>query len=454
MVQNILADAYKTTLDGIEKRRGTGSRSDLIHYSRQSTGMLVPDLLFGGGLVPGMTSISGMEASAKSTLTYHLLSNSVASGVPLVVQWDAEGSSDHNYMTSIWKQANLNYGDAKRLQKFRYEDDPIMETFFGYLSDLLKSMPEKVWIEEAKTWGYAFPKGSSKEAKKLKALMDAASLKPDKSIKDENNWIVPTEYKGIEALVVCDSWPSLLPKKMDEDEDPNNGMAAQARAFAENLKRVAGKFRSRGLAVQGVNQLREKPAVMYGSPTYEPCGNALRFFSINRNEIGARAVPQTGGFLRSKSKSDVNIEDSVYDPTKQDKYQFKFIRNTKNKTSQPFLSGWMRVWISDHLGRGRGFDPVFDCFEYLTQTGQVAGSKTKLFTINVGSTNIKNIDWFTFKALILYEVYHSKELKPKLKRFKEKIPKLREACFKQLRNGESTTLLANNQGKIQDDNED
>src|SRR5271168_2375936 len=97
--------AYTSMLDDIERKLGT-TGGDMSNQ-RLSTGMLTVDLIMGGGLVPGMTTIAGMEASGKSTLMMSALRSAVASKIPIIHYLDAEGSVDPRYTTSILRVKSL-----------------------------------------------------------------------------------------------------------------------------------------------------------------------------------------------------------------------------------------------------------------------------------------------------------------------------------------------------------
>jgi len=56
-----------------------------------STGLACLDLVFGGGVVPGMYTFSGQEQSCKTTTMLTILGSSLRKKVPLLHFWDAEG---------------------------------------------------------------------------------------------------------------------------------------------------------------------------------------------------------------------------------------------------------------------------------------------------------------------------------------------------------------------------
>ena len=189
--------------------------------------------------------------------------------------------------------------------------------------------------------------------------------------------------------------------------------------------------------------------VVHNSPEYEPCGEALKFSSHVRNQIKARQVPPTWG--KGKVSEEQGVDGGV------DTYAFKHMTNIKNKFGTPFLNGWMRVWVSDSKGKAHGFDPVFDTFEYLKQTGQVEGSQNKKFTVKLNDKKM-TLDWAEFKSLILSEDQKtpSKDLLKLFKSNKMKPFKLRKECFKQLKSGEGTERLSvtKSSGSMEEDLED
>lgn len=182
--------------------------------------------------------------------------------------------------------------------------------------------------------------------------------------------------------------------------------------------------------------------VVHNSPEYEPGGEALKFSCDCRSQIRARAVPNS--WPRGDSSS-VCEEESVNNKT--DSYSFKHFKNSKNKFGTPFLDGWTRVWISDETGKGRGFDPVYDCYEYLTLTGQLDGNHNKSMSINIDKIKLK-LNWKELKQVILaeYENKMTKEVISIFKRNKMKPVKLLKTCFKQVKSGVGNQLRNDSSG--------
>ena len=89
-VESFMVAAYNDALDTVEKDHDLIS-GELEQGPRLSTGLLMADLITGGGLVPGLSMFSGPEASAKSTLATHTLGAALKTDIPIIQYRDAEG---------------------------------------------------------------------------------------------------------------------------------------------------------------------------------------------------------------------------------------------------------------------------------------------------------------------------------------------------------------------------
>jgi len=114
-------------------------------------------------------------------------------------------------------------------------------------------------------------------------------------------------------------------------------------------------------------------------------------------------------------------EETCWDGKGKDRYSFSKLTNEKCKDFMPNTSGWIRWWFEDNGRPGPGIDPVFDTFQYLKKTGQLAKAGTKFEVSVPGREDVLTVDSAGFKALIL-DPEHKDEL--------------REACWGQLRSGE------------------
>jgi recombination protein RecA len=65
---------------------------------------------------------------------------------------------------------------------------------------------------------------------------------------------------------------------------------ALATAMSQQLPIVAQKAEDLGICVIILNQLRTKPGVMYGDPTYTPGGDAKEFYFSQRIRLSAKQI--------------------------------------------------------------------------------------------------------------------------------------------------------------------
>lgn len=410
---------------------------------RLSTGLLCADLLYGkGGIAPGMHTMAGPEQSAKTTFAIWVLAHSLAQSVGLRVLWDAENSSGSSvdYVEAIFNQAghaiesSTIFGvkkDGKYVipPKVYYRDEGEMETFFDWLAALLRRMPDKRF--EDGRWWYIY-EGSRDNKAKFKGQYDVKMSSKNDAV------YIPAPDGSLQAVVLLDSWPSLLPESMDTD-DPKAGVALQAREFSKNLPRVKGRLRAKRVALLGINQLREKPMVMYGETMYEPGGQALRFNSDTRIWINPRAL--SGVPFHPKGKGQIEEEEGIDGGT--DVYRYVHVKARKNKLSVPGLESWFRIWVRDENGQARGFCPVWDTFYALHLTGQVSGKRTAIRLNIKGMGEAKKVlTWLQFKHLVL----GTKEDQAKIYKYigYSRPINLRAGLFKMSKNGTLESMFLDN----------
>ncbi len=426
-------------LDTIDKDLGLGGSSLNLEEARQHTGSLVLDLVVGKGLTAGWYTSFGPEQSCKSTGAMTMLIASLMSAVPILSYWDYEGSGQPDYIGHMLKTYKVPmtihqvFGEQDpRTSKWitkprvRYQKPQVAEKFFDYIYKLEKRLPDKICVGDK--WYYVYE--DTKDNRKLVGdQFDKNYWRTTKKLR------VPAKDGTLQALAIVDSYPAMLGEKLDE-EDKNAGMAAQARMFSEQLRRVKGRMSSKRIAVVGVNQLRQRPGVMYGSPEYEPCGDALKYFSDCRLRFSARAlssVPYVTGKGQQIEEPSVTVRKA------KDLYRFIHVRGIKNKLGMPYMEGWLRLWIKDGNEEPRGFDPVWDTFMYLDNTGQISHKGRKKMTLKIKKhTNEKPMEWLDFKMLILGTKKQQKEVCEKygLKWFD-----LREFCIDQIQNKDGMALF-------------
>ena len=423
------------TLNQIEKKTGIGS-TGMGGYgdTRMSTGLLMLDLISGGGITAGWYTTFGEEQSCKSTLAMSIASFAVTQDVPILAYSDFEGSTTPNYVQNILNTQGVDatvedvFGVKDRMgvyvkrPRIRYLPCDTAEQFFDYLAMLERTLPDKIY--EGGSWWFVYENTNENR----KRLSQTGHEYDKKRFSKYNKFYVPAPNGNLQALMITDSYPAMLPERLDVDE-PGAGLAAVARMFADQLPRVKAKLRKKRIAIIGVNQLRDVPMAKYGPPKKQAAGNAVRYYSDVRFQNTARALSAIPDARPSKD-TPWEVESSVECEGK-DYYRYIDIRGEKNKFSQPNLRCWVRLWIEDGNGQARGFDPVFDTYEYLKSTGQMVGSRKKKLMMKVeGNEAKKPIEWEDFKRLILGE---KKEIAEICKKIGMKPCFVRKVCFKQMR---------------------
>jgi RecA/RadA recombinase len=401
-VEEIAFNPYEKiddAIDAIEKDFSLTNTGMDKTEKRMSTGLLSVDLVLGSGVVGGgWYTMFGPEQSCKSTAAVSLMTAALNTDVPILSYWDYEGSVDASYLESIMRNNGIKTPVEKVFgirneethqwvvkPRVRYYSETLAEKFFDYLARLLRELPDKIKMGD--DWYYVYPHTKPNKIK-------FAGMYDTTYFKQTNKFRIPAKDGNMQALVIVDSYPAMLPEGQDDD-DPSKAMALQARMFSEQLKRVKGRLRAKRIAVVGVNQLRLRPAVLFGSPEYEPGGEALKFFS----DVRLKWTPRALSSVISGGKGMIMEEESVTHHGK-DQYRFVHCRAHKNKLSTPYLETMVRLWIEDATGKARGFDLVWDTWEYLKITGQLTGTRNNIRINAFGLEGVK-LKWFDFKSLCL-----------------------------------------------------
>lgn len=416
--------------------------------NRMSTGLLCVDLILGGGITAGMYTFAGPEQSAKTTLAITTLAASVQQSVGMRVLWDAENStgSSMDYVENVFSTQGVELdtetmfgvrskGKYQQKPLIYYRDEGEMETFFNWFSGLLRRLPDKRF--ENNSWWYVYEATQENKAK-FKGRID-------RTLSSANGALyIPAEDGALQAVVLLDSWPAMLPASLDDD-DPKSGMALQAREFSKHIPRVKGKLRAKRVALLGINQLRTAPLAMFKDPLYEPGGDALKFYSDVRFRITPRAL--SGVPFNPKGKGQYEPEPSVSGEG-DDTYRYVHVKAIKNKLSLPNRETWLRIWVSDEDQAARGFCPVWDTFYCLVLTGQVSGKRSSmLLDVHGLGPARKAISWAEFKLLVLGS---KEEILPVCKKIGYRCIDLRKGLFSMMKNGTLEELYsATHKAKLQ-----
>ncbi len=434
-----ISEVYSQLLDASDKELGL--LDGAANPTRLSSGLLVFDLILGGGLTSGFHVISGPEASGKSTEAVTILRSAIELDMPIRRLYDPEGTTDDQYtsgilgvddLAQIFGQRDPKTGKYLSPPLCRYTDTHVLEDIYNSIHKSLNAIPDKRYRLDTKQWYLVFGKKRHE-----RDLMTNLGINPDKKLYTQTgNYWCPVADSNFQALFIIDSFPAMVPEKVDDEDDAGNALALQARHHAKYIPRITGKLRAKHAILLGVNQIRLNPGVRYGSPEYEGQGTSIKFHSSVRSIFREKSVPE--GFEKSSESYKFNIEPSV-EGKGMDSYAFKSISNIKNKHGTPFLKGLARIWVADYRQKARGFDPVFDVFSFLQECGLIEGSRKKSFTINLPKFERFTFDWSSFKTLVLAETTNNPELLSKAKKLlhANKLTKLQATCHRLLRSGEA-----------------
>lgn len=439
---------YSGILDKVERGFKLNGSSNGANKFFVSTGLLMSDFIMGGGLQPGCwVTFYGGEQSAKSTHMMHVIDGTLSAGVETSLLFDYEGSTSGSpdYFENVLR-SGLTSNEVFGLRddngnwvvrpRVRLYVEDVAETFFNSMASLLRSLPDKVYIHGQ--WYYVYK--NTNENRKIVSESYSKKL-----FSEYKQFFVPAPDGRPQALIFLDSYPAMITEREDDD-DVKSGMAANARMFSENVRKVSSKLKRKAVTLVGINQIRLRPAVMHQNPEYEPGGETLKFASSIRIRQSGRSVPHASG--------PVEEEKAIWASGGTEKYRYIHMRAVKNKVATPNLESFFRLCFEDSFGQSTGFDPVYDTFSYLKATGQLSGTMKKLKIEMPGfSTKGKTIFWEDFKALNLLT---GQALRDYCKDMKlEKTVKLRDICFKQMRDRTAFNLYyETKRAKPVDDDED
>ena len=447
------------SIDDVSHRLNYDS-DPLEEATPMSTGLLVLDLLYGGGIRPGWYTHFGKEQSSKTTGTLVIAASALKQNVPFISYFDYEGSSANSipYIQSILRTAGIkktvgeifgskdpDTGKWINPPMIRFNAESIGERFFDFLSAVLRELPDKKRINGE--WWLVYEDNKKNKSRVGEFAYASMAKKYGKGL-----W-VKAENGELQAIFIVDSYPAMNPDSNDEDET-DNSLAIQARMFSKQLPRVKGRLMPKMVAVIGTNQLRDAPMVMFGPKENEPCGQALKFMSDCRTKFTPR---QSGQPLWPKDfdkETGWEMEKSVEYEKGTDGYRYIHIKTVKNKLSAPNRIGWLRIWAKDGAGSARGYDPFFDTAYYLWLTGQLIGRGRKTIKLKIQGTDIQPaIDWLTLKRWVLGSNDDKKAICEKLG-YKKPFC-LRKYCFNQLRKGTGEKLyVENSQGSDLEEQEE
>lgn len=149
---------------------------------------------------------------------------------------------------------------------------------------------------------------------------------------------------GAVGLVVVDSVAALIPKAEYEGTmEDSQQMAHVASMMSKAMRMLKGACREGNTCVIFINQLREKPGVVFGNPEYTPGGRAVKFFADARVEIRKQKMIKVGANFIGQ-----NVR----------------VQAVKNKLAPPMVPSFAKLYYDS-----RGFDELASVIETATIQG-------------------------------------------------------------------------------------
>ena len=268
----ILSATFTNELDSIEKK--SQLESGVVENKRISTGILCYDLFVNGGITIGMYSISGPEQSGKSTVSWNVVRSAINQKIPIIKFYNPEQTLDVDYGARILQVDDKSEVFGKKDEKgdkwvkppvARYYTSPILENVLDDMKNTLNRLPDKEYLKTRDEWFLVF-ENTKKDKIRMQEFQKNGLNNYDKKLFGRTGkfWCSIGDDDNFQAVFILDSWPALVLKKQYDEDAGDNSMGQQARAFSDYIKKVKGNLISKRAIIWGVNQLRERPAVMMG----------------------------------------------------------------------------------------------------------------------------------------------------------------------------------------------
>lgn len=151
-------------------------------------------------------------------------------------------------------------------------------------------------------------------------------------------------------VIGIDSVAGLTTLEEREKEAGDKVMAGTAQLMSAELKKLVPLINASRTVVVFINQERDKPAVMFGSPTTTTGGRALKFYASMRIRI-ARGESIMAGNLQVGHRMKIDIK--------------------KNKVAPPFEKAEIDLYYRSTDKKEAGFDVWSDLLKVAQETGVV-----------------------------------------------------------------------------------
>lgn len=171
---------------------------------------------------------------------------------------------------------------------------------------------------------------------------------------------------GLFDMITVDSVAGLTSLDEQNADIGSKVIAGTASLMSSSLKKLVPLIDKAGCTVIFINQIREKPAVMFGSPETTPGGRALKFYS----SIRLRVAKQSSIMENSTTQCGHTVGISV----------------KKNKVAPPFKSTAVDLYYYDNPKGNAGFAEEADLMETAKLAGviQLSGSQYQFVNMETG----------------------------------------------------------------------
>jgi hypothetical protein len=127
----------------------------------------------------------------------------------------------------------------------------------------------------------------------------------------------------------------------------------------------------------------------FGNPESEPGGKAVQFYPDLKLKMHVN---------RAKNKI---VEEAHVSGEGVDRYLPGYATVLKNKSGPCFRNIDFRLWLDERGDPGKGIDPVFDTFTFLSSCGLLEQPSKTTYGIKLPGWETQSFTWKKFKELIL-----------------------------------------------------
>jgi recombination protein RecA len=151
-----------------------------------------------------------------------------------------------------------------------------------------------------------------------------------------------TIVNAIEAeayeYIIIDSVAGLVPRAELEGSITKDYMATLARVMGKGMKKVVATL---GVAKKSpclifINQIREKPGVMFGDPTVTPGGRSLKFYAAQRYRVSKKSQSEeknSSGDVIGHTIKVVNVKNKLGSPKREAEFFINYTQGVDTTSS-------------------------------------------------------------------------------------------------------------------------